>query len=414
MYQLYGDGIHDDTAAIQEMIDRGVCEVRLPAPEKFYLISKPLELPSNFRLMLPRYAEIRLADGSNCVMIRNKVIYEPAERDGNDQFIFNFINLYSANAPCNNIELCGGIWNCNNEGQAPNPIYVRDVRIPEWWGYGMLFYNVTNLTIRDLTIKDPSNFAVTLDRVSYFTVENIVFDFNLGNPVPLNMDGIHLNGNCHFGTIRNLKGTCYDDLVALNADEGSAGPITNIDINGIYAENCHSAIRLLTVKHAVEKIHISNVFGTYYQYVIGLTKFYKGETTGYYDAISLDHIYASKCMPVRKGEFQHPPKLEWTYPVIVIDRETVVKNLSISHLHRREEVLPRDTIRVGTDAVVERLLIDDLTTTNTTGEPMIFLHNKGTVKYLSLRRVDIADDEKFFNEENGTILAIDELKGEER
>ena len=27
--RLYGDGIHDDTAAIQELIDSGVCEVFL-------------------------------------------------------------------------------------------------------------------------------------------------------------------------------------------------------------------------------------------------------------------------------------------------------------------------------------------------------------------------------------------------
>lgn len=29
---LYGDGIHDDTAAIQELIDSGLCEVSLPLP----------------------------------------------------------------------------------------------------------------------------------------------------------------------------------------------------------------------------------------------------------------------------------------------------------------------------------------------------------------------------------------------
>ena len=34
MYNLYGDGIHDDQPAIQEMIDSGVCEVSLPAPQK--------------------------------------------------------------------------------------------------------------------------------------------------------------------------------------------------------------------------------------------------------------------------------------------------------------------------------------------------------------------------------------------
>lgn len=70
-YTLYGDGIHDDTAAIQERIDCGACEIALPVPEKHYLISKPLTIPSNFKLKLPRYAVIRLADGANCLMLQN-------------------------------------------------------------------------------------------------------------------------------------------------------------------------------------------------------------------------------------------------------------------------------------------------------------------------------------------------------
>ena len=58
MLKLYGYGIHDDTLAIQERIDSGVCELVLPAPEVCYLISTPLELPSNFRLVLHRFAEV--------------------------------------------------------------------------------------------------------------------------------------------------------------------------------------------------------------------------------------------------------------------------------------------------------------------------------------------------------------------
>ena len=64
-YVLYGDGIHDDTDAIQELIDHSGCELSLPVPQENYLISRPLEIPSNFKLKLPRYAKIRLADGSN-------------------------------------------------------------------------------------------------------------------------------------------------------------------------------------------------------------------------------------------------------------------------------------------------------------------------------------------------------------
>ena len=278
--------------------------------------------------------------------------------------------------------------------------------VREFYGCGMLFYNVKNFIFRNLTIKDPSQYGMAMDTVSYFTVENITFDYNLGNPYPINMDGIHLDGNCHYGTIRNLKGTCYDDLVAINAHEGTHGPITNIEIDGIYAENCHSGVRLLTVQEKVEKIHISNVYGTYYQYVVGLTKFYPGEMTGGFDAISIDHVYASKCMPVRKGDFQHPPKVEQCCPIIWVQGSNVVNHLSVSHLHRREDTLPVDTIHVGSNAVVNRLIVDDVTTTNSTGLPMPLLHNKGTIRYLSIKRADSADDETIFNE--GEIGVIEQ------
>ena len=69
---LYGDGIHDDFPAIQEMLDSGVCEVVLPAPEKYYVISKTLKIHGNQTLKLPRFAVIRLADKANCEMIENE------------------------------------------------------------------------------------------------------------------------------------------------------------------------------------------------------------------------------------------------------------------------------------------------------------------------------------------------------
>ena len=100
---LYGDGIHDDTLAIQQRIDSGLCELTLPAPENFYLISDTLVLPSNFRLVLPRYARIRLADGSNCFILRNRRPNE--EKTG-------FWNVSEPCPPedfCHNIEICGGI-----------------------------------------------------------------------------------------------------------------------------------------------------------------------------------------------------------------------------------------------------------------------------------------------------------------
>ena len=387
MYQLYGDGIHDDTAAIQRLLDTKR-EILLPEPEKYYLISRPLEIGSYTRLVLPRFAEIRLADGLNCVMLRNKMVFDPAKRlpegiyEGWNHFA-SYVNDYSPEEVTENIEIIGGIWNCNNMGQNPNPLQSHDFSVHEFWGYGMLFYNVKNFKIASMTLKDPTNFAITLDTVSYFTVEDIQFDFNYGNPYALNMDGIHLCGHSHYGVIRNLKGACYDDLVALNADEGSHGPITNIEIDGIFAEECHSAVRLLSLHNPVEKVHISNVFGTYYQYCIGISKYYPGTPDKGFDAISIDNIFASKA---KRLPHLYPFPNSYVFPLIWIS-EAIVRNLKISSLHRREYNVPSATIYVGTDTVVDRLILEDITSENYTGENMPHFVNNGTIRQLLQRDI---------------------------
>ena len=405
MNKLYGDGIHDDTLAIQELIDSGVCEVVLPVPKAFYLISKPLELPSDFRLALPRYAEIRLAKGSNCVMVKNRLDYAPdcSEACADDLFT-KYVHIHKNAVPCKNIELIGGIWNFNNLEQAPNPIQIRDDSIPDFTGFGMLFYKINGFKMSALTLKNPTNFAVNLDTVSYFTVEDITFDFNLGNPAPINMDGIHLDGNCHYGVIRNLKGACYDDLVALNAEEGSRGPITNILIDGIFAEECHSAVRLLTVSQKLEKIHIANVYGSYYQYCIGITKYYQGETVGMFDAITLDNIYASKAI---RHDYIYPNPNSYVYPLIYISAESVVNSLKINTLHRREYNNPIDTLYIGKSSVVRRLILDDIVTENHTDSPMPFMDNEGTIQALSMRNISVGSEELITG--NGEITERIEL-----
>lgn len=394
-YALYGDGIHDDTDAIQELIDSGVCEVSLPAPKNYYLISRTLVIPSNFKLKLPRYARIKLADGSNCFMIRNKMAEKPENRLGDhhsvfDKFLYSYADRFSDDESdiCHDFEIEGGIWDFNNKNQSPNPLITHEMAESGYTGYMMLFYNVKNFRLSNMTIKDTVNFAIVIDKGSYFTVENITFDLNLGNPTANNMDGVHLNGNCHYGVMRNLKGACYDDLVALNAREGTCGDITNIEIDGIFAEGCHSAVRLLTVGEQVKHINISNVYGTYYQYCIGFTKYYEGETTGFFDAISLSNIHASKAVRLPT---HWPYDVDLQFPFIWMQDETVVKNLSIEHVHRREFINPIETIRIEKTALVNNLFISDLTLENYTGSECVKFRNLGTVN--RLRTIGLSKDE---------------------
>ena len=261
----------------------------------------------------------------------------------------------------------------------------------------MFFYNVKNFRISNLTLKDPTTYAVLIDLASYFTVENITFDFNFGNPIASNMDGIHLNGNCHHAVLRNLKGACYDDLVALNSHEGSGGDITNIEIDGIFAENCHSAVRFLPGNQMIRNVHISNVYGTYYQYCIGFTKFPK-DSTGGVDRIVLDNIHAAKSKRLPIQEVHMGKWARYHFPLIVVENGLAVGHLCIEHLHRREYENPTDTIHIASGATVDTLIIRDFTLENHTDSPCAFLVNHGTIK--SLRVEDASADDI---ENNGVI-----------
>lgn len=366
MNSIYGDGIHLDTAGIQQLLDSGTPLVELPVPEKEYLIDKPLRIHSGQELKLPRYCRIKLAAGSNCHMVINDDF-----ENGNQS-----------------ITLTGGIWDYNNLEQDKNPQYVKIIEktIPPRKGTDvtvMRFKNVKNIHISGLTVKDPVTYAIWLDMASYFTVENIVFDFNLGNPRPANMDGVHVDGNSSYGTIRNIKGKCYDDLVALNADEGSDGDISHIDIDGLYAEDCHSAVRLLTRKNKVTNIHIRNVFGSYYQYVIGLTKYCNYEIDGFFDAIVMDNLHVRKAIRYPYLSYSEKSAREYrVLPVIFLEELINVKSLSISELYRVEENISIPTISVCEGATVENLTVKNCYSENHTDTPFALYEQKGTVKKL--------------------------------
>lgn len=387
-YTLYGDGIHDDTLAIQEMLDT-MCEVNLPAPQKNYLISKSLIIDSNKKITLPRYAVIKLADGANCPMLMNKVTYDPDEtrtshaHDKQCAHLWTFVRDYSPTAVCENIEVSGGIWDFNNVNQLPNPEQSKVYEPHGYTGDGMLFYAVKNIKVSNITLRNPVHYGITFDRVSYFTVDDVTFDYVTCNPLFINMDGVHFNGNCHFGRITNLKGRCYDDLVALNAHEGSKGPITNIEIDGLFAENCHSAVRLLTVSDDIKNVHISNVYGTYYQYCLGLTKYYPGETTGVFDGITFDNINASKAL--RDDVYPWPDS--YVFPFIYIQNDTYTKNLKIENLYREEYNIVTPTIDVGVNAVVENMIVENVVLNSHMDKEIPVLNNDGTIKKLYFENI---------------------------
>ena len=357
---LYGDGIHDDTKALQAMLDERTAFVKFPMPKVCYLISAPLRIYSGQELSLDRYCHLKLMPNSNCVMLEN------ADMENGD----------------NNITVTGGIWDLNNLEQEKNPIHFAENKLffssgsypTVYTGVTISFYRVKNLKIAHLTTKDPVTFSIMLNVVESFTVEDITFDFNYGNPWPINMDGVHLSGNCHFGVIRNLKGRCFDDLVAINADECDPGPVTDVQVDGLFANDCHSAVRLLSANYPVERISIGNVYGTYYQYCIGITKYYEGND-GYFDGIVLKNIFASKSL--NNPIYRQGSKV---YPVIWFQSGLLVKNISIENVFRKENSVAIETIGIDKNTTIENMSVNNMVQENLLPEKFPLIFNRGTIE----------------------------------
>jgi len=398
MYKLYGDGIHDDTLAIQALLDSGASLVALPAPEKCYCISNTLKIHSNQTFQLGETTTIKLLPHSDCCMITN------AEKDAHD------------------ITVTGGIWDYNNLEQAGNRLKTD----PDWWnavshadgdwekvvtydtldytGVIMRFQHLTRLSVHDLTLKDPAAYCLQMAYSTYFTVENIRFDQNLGNPSAENMDGIHIDGGCRFGTIRNVKGTCYDDMVALNCDDCYDGPIEDICIDGVFGDHSLRGIRLLSLKSPMKRISIQNVFGTFYQNAIGLTYFYpRRGSRGKMEHISIRNVFAAHAP--RRPEYNKPKKYNFSH--IWVDRTLDIDSLTVDNLHCRETLGETPLIKVGSDTNIRNMSVSNVTWENEVGTPLPMMINLGNIEKLYLYNTDPGEDVLLKNE--GTIDKLTEL-----
>ena len=381
-FKLYGDGIHDDYAGIQELLDSRKELIELPIPEKCYLISKTLKIHGGQTLKLSPYTEIYLMEMSNCAMLED-----------DDFSTFK-----------QNICIDGGIWDMNNDKQEPNPwryagrdgkttydrfkeigfnIAKADVLCPVYTGFCMRFCRVKNFVMKNVTFRNAVTYGVQVSYMENFTFRDMHFDFHRGAPKLWNMDGIHVEGNCKNGYICNLKGTCHDDFVAITADDyGPYGPIENIVVDGVFAENTHSAVRLLSHGEPVKNITIKNIFGTYYRYAITLSKYHGGpEERGYMENISIDNVSASFV----NGTVD-VPNIGW--PLIYVTSGLDIKSLRIENVFRNENFSPSPTLGVEKDTKIDGLILKNLELINNTGKEMKQVCIDGEVENFSDLNVD--------------------------
>lgn len=289
------DGATDCTAAIQKCLDRRG-EVRLRG-NGTALISSALVICSGTWLNLDPGFTIRLADNACCAMLRTPWADQRYFSGSFPGFVADpaFPGFRSKDdSPASwklgaaevNIKVTGGIWDANG---ARNPKQVHLWGSFGYWGVLMQIVNADGFTLRDTRLFDANTYFFEAAKLANFCIENIHMDMRELRP---NQDGIHLEGECYNGVIRNISGRTWDDMVALNGGDSwypkyppgvtppPRGQGTNIlwipflqgGIKHILIKDIHvsegmagyRAVRLLsTGAHKMDEITIDGIYGLY-------------------------------------------------------------------------------------------------------------------------------------------------------
>lgn len=251
-FGAYGDGINDDYAAFQAALDSGENQVIIP--QGIYCISKTLKVHSDTSIIACKTA---------------KIVMVSTERRKRNEFLLSNSDTENGNK---NIKITGGIWDGNNQ----EPYHAKpDLFDKNGYSGAMLnFVNVDGLELRDMVLANSVTFYVRTSKLHNFIIEDISF---VSDKRGANQDGFHFGGDVKHGRVKNIRALSYgqttDDMIALNADD-SIERVENLDLcrdaieditfENIYAENCLTVIRMLSVTAPIRNIRFKNIYGGFH------------------------------------------------------------------------------------------------------------------------------------------------------
>lgn len=213
MFGAKGDGVTDDTEAIQKALEFNNVNI-----SKNYLITENLVLHSNLKVF---------GGGT----ITKKVEF-------NDSYLNH--SIFSC-TDSNNIDINNIVLMSNSLG-----ISV----------HGCSNVNITNLIINSekysILISDSEKNESNGITISNIKIENDV--------TIISSDGIHINGGCSNIYVTNVLGTTGDDFIALNAIEGIRKTIKNVIIDNIKCSG-YAGVRLYgQLNCVIENVSINNSY----------------------------------------------------------------------------------------------------------------------------------------------------------
>ena len=363
---FYADGIHDDTLALQEMLNqRGIVPLDIPGT---YRITKTLIIYSNTRLVLAPGVHILEAPFSRCAILEN----EHFAGGGRDE----------------NIEIVGGIWDGNCDEMGLDASYETEHRLDDPYdpklfkGKLIRFAHVDRIVLTRMTIRNPVSYGVQIADVYGFVVRDIFFDYNWHFGTT---DGIHINGPAYDGVIENLAGTTNDDLVSLTTyDEPHAevtlGPIENVYIHNLTARNGYSGVRLLSGEnYPLRNVRIDGLYGTYRHHAVVISNHNQRPGKVWFDGLVIENVYACKSDTPLTPEC-HIKWEAWADEdaFLYFGTDAVCGSVTVRNVHRHQEQATKSPLFQFDDSCsIDRLLLDNVVQTVAEGVTAPIWLNKG-------------------------------------
>ncbi len=226
---------HDSLPVIQKALESD-CSVEIGRISFPLLLGAPILLKSGRSLRVDPETVISDLPSCGACLLRNENV------------LIGAVSPEDEGAPYDaDMSVEGGIWHVRGEGHVTaGADGDKDPAIAALRSRGTLlgvlfFCSARRFSVRNVTVRKSASYALLISRCQDFLAEDLFFEDQ-------RKDGIHINGPTSRGTVRRVRGTCGDDIVALNAWDWHAsavtyGPISHITVEDVQAE--HDEMRLL-------------------------------------------------------------------------------------------------------------------------------------------------------------------------
>ncbi len=280
----------DDTAALQQLLDKAITEGRVHIVLDGAALTTGLTVHSNTTIECPDAScGLYMADNSNNWILTN------SQKDAETIKTFN-------------VTILGGTFNHNCKNQIHHredadevigKVFVPSVFLPVLHKsvMAMEFVGIKDLTLKDVTFRNQRTYAFHCVNFERVNMENIKIDLPDHMPYQ-NQDGLHFIGPGRFLNLRNIQGRAGDDIIAITPDEYDCkSDITDVVIDGLAMDNSDQGIRLLSRGSGrLDRVTIRNVTGTFNSFGFFINPWY-GEGQGNIGSVYIENVFADHESP---------------------------------------------------------------------------------------------------------------------